>query len=652
MENDPLKTPTPGVVSAKPWGGRERWALLGLLLLAFGFRLWNVQAMRANPRFDAPVMDGLYHLDWARAILAGEMFQEGAFFRAPLYPWFMAAVLKISGESLFALRIFQALLGTCTVALTLLIARQSFGRAAGWLAGAVSATYWVLVYFDGELLIPTLYVPLLLAGLFSALVLPQRNFSWRACLICGLFFGLAAIARPNVLLFMPPLAIWLLWQAGRGKRAWLATGMLTLGTLIPILPITVHNYVSSGEGVLIASQAGVNFWIGNNPASDGMSAIVPGTRAGWWEGFEDSRRLARQEAGEDLSDKGISQHYTTKVWSWMADNPTAALRHQMWKLRLFFLDWEVSNNQEIRFVSHRYNVLSRFGLSFAWLAGFGLLGAALALGAGRWRLFPLWGFLGTYTLSVVAFFVCSRFRVPVLPVLIVLGSGASVRLVVWAQAKRWVPLAAAFVLLGLVVGFSSNLPRGLVTDESGGLLALGNDAMQRGELDRAEALYAEGLNASVRNSQLRLAWASLLQSRQQDSAARLWLTETLQMFPSVPEVRVALCSLENSFGNYSRAAALAIDGLDAQGSLTGLRYELGRAYIGLNEFELGLTEFTKVMELDPLDFVAPYAKGLVHMEQGQRSAAMQAFRAAQANADRARPDELQRLQEILSVPSD
>ncbi|MDF1837311.1 MAG: glycosyltransferase family 39 protein, partial [Planctomycetota bacterium] len=144
-----------------PWSSRERWGLVILLLLAFAFRLINVLAMRDNPRFDAPVMDGLYHLDWARALMAGESFQEGAFFRAPLYPWFMAAVLKVTGGSLLALRVVQCLLGVATVALTLLIARQCFGRSAGWLGGVVAATYWVLVYVDGEPLIPTLYVPLL-----------------------------------------------------------------------------------------------------------------------------------------------------------------------------------------------------------------------------------------------------------------------------------------------------------------------------------------------------------------------------------------------------------------------------------------------------------------------------------------------------------
>lgn len=629
------------------WSHRERLAFGAILVLAFVFRLVNVNAMQSNPRFDAPVMDGLYHLDWARALMAGETFQEGAYFRAPLYPWFMALVLKLTGDSLFALRVVQSLLGVATVALTLLMARRSFGRSAGWVAGLVSATYWVLVYFDGEPLIPTLYVPLLLAGLYTALGLSRKRFSPRACLVCGLFFGLAAIARPNVLLFMPPLAVWLWFQAGRARPAFMATAMLTLGTLVPILPITWHNYSASGEGVLIASQAGVNFWIGNNPESDGMSAIVPGTRAGWWEGFEDSRRLARQEAGEPLTDKGISQHYTKKVWSWMAENPGSALGHQMWKLRLFFMDWEVSNNQEIRFVSHRYNPLSRLSLNFAWLAGFGLLGAGLALGGARWRHFPLWGFLGTYTLSVVAFFVCSRFRVPVLPVLIVLGSGAGVRMFGWARAKRWVPLAVGGTVVLAVVALTSNLPRGLVTDDSGGFLALGNDAMQRGDLDAAESFYTEGLQVSVRNKQLRMAWSSLLRRQGLDRAAIGWLTETLVMFPQYPEARVALCDLENSTGNHSRAAKIAAEGLRLESSQTGLRYELGRALVALDQVERGLAEFDAVIEQDPMDFVAPWAKGMVLQRLGRTSDALRSLRAARANGARANGDQLEQLDRML-----
>ena len=76
-----------------------------------------------------------------------------------------------------------------------------------------------------------------------------------------------------------------------------------------MLPISAYNRIVGEDWVLIASQAGVNLWIGNNPESDGSTAIVPGTRGGWWEGYHDSIALAEAEAGRTLSASGVSRHY-------------------------------------------------------------------------------------------------------------------------------------------------------------------------------------------------------------------------------------------------------------------------------------------------------------------------------------------------------
>ena len=54
--------------------------------------------------------------------------------------------------------------------------------------------------------------------------------------------------------------------------------------LVVVLPITIRNCAVGGDAVLIASQGGVNFYIGNNPDSDGRTAIVPGTPGDWWGG--------------------------------------------------------------------------------------------------------------------------------------------------------------------------------------------------------------------------------------------------------------------------------------------------------------------------------------------------------------------------------
>ena len=290
----PQTSPTlpPQAVGWWPSPKTTRLLLIGVLALAFLLRLVYSLQMQANPYFSEPAMDALYHLEWARTFATGETFRPGEpFFRGPLYPWFLGAVIRVFGDGLLIPRILQAGFGTAAVGLCYMIGRDVFDRRVGLLAALLAATYWVMIYFDGELLITTLVVPINLLGLWLTIRL-GTNPTPRGAFLTGLCWGVSALARPQVLLLMPILALWLLLRVSPNWRAgWLPTLALTLGTALPIAPITTYN-ISVGDPVLIASSGGVNFWIGNNPRSDGSTAIVPGTRPGWWQGYQDAIALA------------------------------------------------------------------------------------------------------------------------------------------------------------------------------------------------------------------------------------------------------------------------------------------------------------------------------------------------------------------------
>ena len=151
----------------------ELWTIAALVVLAFVLRLVYVMDLRASPYFEAPILDPAYHVDWARALAAGHTFEQGPFFRAPLYPWLLGGLFSALGPGLFAVRVVQCLLGAATTLLTWMVGRRAFDSRVGLLAAAGAATYWVLIYFDGELLIPTLAVPLNLLALWLTLGLAR-----------------------------------------------------------------------------------------------------------------------------------------------------------------------------------------------------------------------------------------------------------------------------------------------------------------------------------------------------------------------------------------------------------------------------------------------------------------------------------------------
>ncbi len=631
------------MMKGEPWSRSERWLLAALGALAVALRWWHVGRMAASPYFSEPVMDPGFHADWARKFAAGEPFLEGPFFRAPLYPWFLGSLYRVFGD-FYGPRLVQGALGGGTTVLVYLLARQLFGRLAAAVAGALAATYWVLIYFDGELLIPALYVPLLLGGLLACVRWGQ-GAGTRSLLAGGLALGLAAIARPNVLLFLPLLALWCAYRGGRlNLRAGLLFG---LAVLAPILPISITNRVAGGEWVLISSQAGVNLWIGNNPASDGSTAIVPGTPGGWWEGFHASRQLAETEAGRELSDGEISRHYTGKALDWAASDPGAFLRHLAWKLRLFWTDWELGNNQEIRFFALRFNPLVRLSVPFSVLAGLGLVGMVLAARKQRWASFPLWGFALVYTLSVVVFFVCSRFRVPVLPALMIFA-GHTCALAFAALRERRLAKMASVLLPALAIGLLTRvLPGALVASDANGFGQLALAEQRAGRHVEALELFEAGLGADPNHRYLR-AWMaqSLLEVGESGRALRL-CEETLVDYPDQPEaldVWLEAKYRQQDFGSMVRQARGV---LERTPGLAQVRYQLGRALFASGQPAAALDEFRRVHQEDPSSFNAPFAMGVILQGAGDAVAAREAFGAALKNAARATGDYVAQAQAAL-----
>ncbi len=496
--------------SAPKRANPHRRMLLGLGLLAGVLRLLHVWAMRESPYFDAPAMDSAYHVDWARALLAGESFQDGPFFRAPLYVWFLAGIQSLFGPGLLAPRLVQSVLGVATTLLTTKLALRFFRPRAAALAGLLAATSWVLIHFDAQLLIPTLAIPLNLGAIILTLRAgdDQESHYRRWAITAGLAWGLSAIARPNVLLLIPLGAIWLARicpgvtgakrVAGKGRRLAL---LLCLGAAVPIVPLSLYNRIVGGDTVLIASQAGVNLWIGNNPHSDGSTAIVPGTRGGWWEGFHDSIAAAELAEGRSLKPSEVSSHYTSRALRWALDQPGDALSHLVWKLRLFFASAELGNNLDVSFFAKHFNPLLAWSPArWEWLMGLALLGGLVSWNRRR-ELVPLWGFAIVYTASVVLFFVCSRYRTPILPVLFIF-SGCGLDWL-FERIRTQPSRAAAGFTLVLAVALGSRVPpAGIRPSVAVGTMQLAQAEAAAGNHEKARTLFEQALAVGGANPQV------------------------------------------------------------------------------------------------------------------------------------------------------
>jgi tetratricopeptide (TPR) repeat protein len=506
-------TPHPAVVleqaRAPRWRDRRDLAHLGIVLaVAFVLRLVFFYLNRHNnPVFNQPIMDALYHNDWARSILDGTASANDVYFRGPLYPYLLAFLYWVSGSSIAFAVFCQHIIGTLTAGLVYLLAREYFSPRVSLVAGLFAALYWPFVYFEGDLLIVTTVLFLNTLGLLllaRSMRLSGRR-EWIMVSASGLVFGLSAIARPSVLIFFPFLPLVLYWareRGGPGTRLWLARSAVMLGAIaVVILPVMVRNYVVGKSVVPVAASGGVNFYIGNNPSSDGTTAIVPGTRADWWGGYHDAIEIAERDEGRKLKLAEVSDYYFRRGLEWIEADPGAATAHFLKKLRVFWVGPERANNKFIYFF---WNLA---GMHYVPLPGFWLIAPLSLLGAvlqwrRRRRLCALYLFVVTYMAGVVAFFVNARFRLPVVPVLIVFAAFGAVYLYETIRKKDLravtaaLVLAAAFVIVNIdYVTFAEVRSYSNAFSE----VTLGNAYMKRDQRDTALDHYNRAWNINKEN---------------------------------------------------------------------------------------------------------------------------------------------------------
>ena len=484
--------------------GARRWLpFLLIFALALTVRLVHLSQLQASPLIEHPVMDAAVHHEWAQSFAAGEEWvvdrrsgEPLPYFRAPFYIWFLGTVYKLFGvDASFAPRLLQSILGSISCGLIYLIAARLFGRATGIVAGLAAALFWTMVYFDNELLLVPWIVFFNLLLLWFLIVAHDRgNWYWWSA--AGLALGMEAITRPNILLFAPAVCLWILVLRLRERRFALGIGhcfAFGLALLTPILPLTIRNVAKADDFVLIASQGGVNFFIGNNAQSDGVTAVVPGTPPDWWGGYYATQGMAAQELGRTPKASEVSQFFFAKAGEWWSEDRAAAIAHTLYKARLFLYRQEYANNKCIYTFSEEFTPLSAWLPVGLWIVmPLGLLGAALSLRRPG-RHFPLWGFALIYTASVVMFFVNARFRMPVATVLVIFASHAVFWLLEQLRERAWLKLVPALVGLALFSHLSHWFPG--FSDGQGGRIGAGYGEITR---NTEEAYWTLGMQLAKR----------------------------------------------------------------------------------------------------------------------------------------------------------
>ncbi len=607
------------------------WAV-GIFVLAFAVRYAYLTQMRSSPLFDTPIMDAEYHDLWARAIVAGEDFTQGVFFRAPLYPYFLALVYRIFGYDYLILRLVQFLIGSVGCVLVYVVGKRIFNRRTAVMGGLMTALYGVLIYFEGELLIPVLLVFLDLL-LILALLWASEKPSYARWGLCGGLLGLSAIARPNVLLVGAALIIWMIVASAKRpgrirSRNVLHVGCFALGAALIISPVTLRNYLKGHDLVLIASQGGMNFYIGNNDQSDGASAILPGARATWWGSYQDAKDMAEKSAGRSLKPSEVSRFWYIRGLRFAAGEPLKFMTLTARKFALFWNGNELSNNRDFYFFAGSAPILKLLIWRFIIYFPFGLIAPLAVVGAilahrERKKVAILEIFVLVYMLSIILFFVTARYRVPLIPIFILFSAYAVDRLILQIKQRRLSEIgkhAGVFLLACILINI--RIPGYSDANPGQAHYALGVVYAGKGEVTKAEQEYKAALSYSPGLSEAYVNLGSIYGDRGDHQLALEYYRSALENGADSAFVLYNIGIEYHNQGLWDQARANYESSLAIRNDNPKVHYLLGEIYRQGGMPQDAIREYQNTIRFDPHHAMSYYRLGIISNQMGNRGEAI------------------------------
>ena len=423
-------------------GARSRFIQNLVLIagIALTLRLLYLAGAAHNPLYLSPALDGRVNDQQGWAIASGRPTDVspspragdaalGAqpYFRPPGYGHFLAAVYSVAGHDLRAPRVAQALLGALSVILLGLIGASLWDTRVGCVAAALGAVFGPSIYFEGELVSASLELFLALLAVWTLIEAEKRRrTAWFTA--AGIALTLGAVTRPTVLPFAAVAVAWLLARRvpARAVAVFAATALS--------LPIacTLRNAVVAHDPVFIASQGGINFYIGNHAGADGTTPNVPGLGSGVTATYDAPFREASRLAGRTLKASEVSSFWFARGAEFWRADPVGAAWLFVKKIAMVWNRRELPNTQDQAFFAPFNSWIFRgpWHLTFAVVAPFALVAAWFE----RRRAVALLLFAATLTVVTAAFFVCDRFRLPLVVAIIPLAAAAVTR--VWDFARR------------------------------------------------------------------------------------------------------------------------------------------------------------------------------------------------------------------------
>jgi tetratricopeptide (TPR) repeat protein len=660
-----------------------------IFAVALSVRLLHVWQIRAAPFFSALMGDSRGYDEWAQRIAAGDWLGREVFYQAPLYPYVLGVIYALAGRDLLVVRLVQIAIGSASCALLGLAAARLFSRNAGIAAGLMLAFYAPAIFFDGLLqksVLDVFFVCLALSLITKMQTAETAEYAEkRSLFFLGLAMGALALTRENALVLIVVILAWLVLgfngsrrdsrtpnpksrspklesripnPESRAKRAaWFLAGLALV-----VAPIAMRNAYVGGGFFITTSQAGPNFFIGNNPNADGTYQSLRFGRGAPEYERQDATELAERALGRPLSPGEVSGYWTDRALAFITTHPGAWLKLMARKTALLWNATEMIDTEsqeshaEWSWVLRAGAVVGHFGI----LVPLAVLGMAVTWPM-RSRLWVFYAMIAAYAASVVLFYVFARYRYPLVPLLMLFAAAALVEIPALIR-ERTVPGGALMLAALGIAAIGANWPllskttmraiteNNLATalqadgkfdeaaahyrraielqpDYAPAYNNLGTALRASGRFDDAIAEYGRALSLRAEYPEAHYNLANALTEAGRPAEAADHFRVALQKNPGAADVHNNLGIALMRQGKTEPAIAEFRAALEAEPNSATSHRNLADALATTKKYDEAVTHFRRAAELDPSG-AAHYDLGSLLLELDRPEAAIAEFRAA------------------------
>jgi len=329
-------------------------------------------------------------------------------FRPPLFPFFWGCVYRITNGAYAPIRITFALLSSFTCGVAFLAGlRLVKNRRAAFIGGLACALYPPLIWHSVHMMTEPFFI-FFSTTTFWALMKFADSKTIRNIIIAGILAALATLSRSVLVAFLPVMAIWIWWTGGFKAKAFLHAVVFTIVVTAVMSPWIIRNAIRLHAFVPTTTDAGHGFYVANNENTladprgfwipdDWSKIIPPGTNE------VDASKLLMSTSAK-----------------YLLKNPGTAARLMA---RRFVTLWRFYPNPE--FVGKTKSLV--YALSYLPVFPLILTGLWLAhrrKDAAMVNLVLIDMLVGYTTLMSVVFLAMMRYRVPLMPFLLMFAGVA------------------------------------------------------------------------------------------------------------------------------------------------------------------------------------------------------------------------------------